>query len=658
MKKPLYLTKSRFKMATECPTKLFYTSKKEYANTQLDDPFLAALADGGFQVGELSKCYYPTGHDITTLDYDDAQQQTLELLKQNNVIIFEPAIRFNNLFIRIDILIKTGNRFELIEVKAKSYSKKKDNDFLGARGGISSSWKPYLFDVAFQKYVLQGSYPKSIISSYLMLVDKDTTAKTDSLNQKFFIVKDSNNRKGVKVSSNLSKSDLKSNLLIKVNVDAVIEKIYAEELSTGMPAYTFKDNIESLALYYKNDERIVPVIGSKCKSCEFKASTADQELGKLDGFQTCWKEQLRWKDEDFNEQTVLNIWNFRKANDFIEQGIIKIKDISEEDIKVEESVDFALSASERQWMQIDKVKRNDNTVYFDIDTMKSLMNNWTYPLHFIDFETSAVAIPFYKGMRPYEGIAFQFSHHVMYEDGRIEHIGEFLNTEVGTFPNFEFVRELKKQLEVDEGTIFRYSPHENTYLNMIYRQLNNSSETDRDELQLFIKTITNSTKNSKENWQGVRSMVDLWDLVKKYYYDPITKGSNSIKAVLPAILNSSVFLQNKYQQPIYGSKTLPSLNFSDKQWLTKDENGDITDPYKSLPKMFKDSSDHDIELLSEGDELNNGGLALTAYARMQFTQMSEYERKELNQALLKYCELDTLAMVMIVEAWKVWIENS
>jgi hypothetical protein len=35
-----YLTKSRFKLATECPTKLFYTRKKEYADQSLEDSFL------------------------------------------------------------------------------------------------------------------------------------------------------------------------------------------------------------------------------------------------------------------------------------------------------------------------------------------------------------------------------------------------------------------------------------------------------------------------------------------------------------------------------------------------------------------------------------------------------------------------------------------
>jgi|LakMenEpi03Aug12_release.lakeMendotaPanAssembly.Ray.scaffolds.fasta_scaffold4676496_1 hypothetical protein len=41
-------------MAIECPAKLFYTGKETiYANQKNDDPFLKALAQGGFQVEEL-----------------------------------------------------------------------------------------------------------------------------------------------------------------------------------------------------------------------------------------------------------------------------------------------------------------------------------------------------------------------------------------------------------------------------------------------------------------------------------------------------------------------------------------------------------------------------------------------------------------------------
>ena len=37
--KPRYLTKSRFKLALECPTKIYYDGKYEYANQKKEDTF-------------------------------------------------------------------------------------------------------------------------------------------------------------------------------------------------------------------------------------------------------------------------------------------------------------------------------------------------------------------------------------------------------------------------------------------------------------------------------------------------------------------------------------------------------------------------------------------------------------------------------------------
>ena len=81
---PRYLTKSRFKLAAECPTKLFYTAKEKiYRNTKQEDSFLAMLADGGYQVGELAKCYYPDGVEVTSSVHAEALDQTTQLLKQD-----------------------------------------------------------------------------------------------------------------------------------------------------------------------------------------------------------------------------------------------------------------------------------------------------------------------------------------------------------------------------------------------------------------------------------------------------------------------------------------------------------------------------------------------------------------------------------------------
>jgi hypothetical protein len=54
-------------------------------------------------------------------------------------------------------------------------------------------------------------------------------------------------------------------------------------------------------------------------------------------------------------------------------------------------------------------------------------------------------------------------------------------------------------------------------------------------------------------------------------------------------------------------------------------------------------------------EINNGGAALAAFSRLQFEDLTLLDRDKIKDALLRYCELDTFAMVMILEAWKDWI---
>lgn len=646
------LTKSRFKLALECPTKLYYNGKSEYANQILEDPFLLALADGGFQVGQLAKLYFPGGYEITTLDSNEALRQTNELLKKDEVVIYEAAVRFNNLLVRIDILHKRKNLIELVEVKAKSFDPTKDVDFRNKNGTIAAAWRSYLHDVAFQKYVVNSSFPQYDISAYLMMADKSAFCPTDGLNQKFKIVKREGGRKQVVVSQSITDEDLTKPILNRVNVDIYCDVIYHEKF--GPQDINFIEYVNWLADNYVKDEKIISPLSSVCANCEYKITEKEKAIGLKSGFQECWREKLNWSDTDFLEATVFDIWKFRKKDMFINEGRIKLLDIVKEDILPQSDNKQGISPSERQWLQVHKAQTRDDTHWLDIENLKKEMVTWVYPLHFIDFETSAVAIPFNKGRRPYEGIAFQFSHHVVHESGQIEHRGQYLNAEPGKFPNYDFVRKLKSELEKDDGSIFRYAAHENTYLNMIHRQLMEDQENipDREELCNFIRSITHSVGSSNTQWMGPRNMIDMLELVKRYFYDPAMKGSNSIKHVLPALLNRSSFLQNKYAQPIYGADNgIYSSNFKNWKWI-EFENGQLIDPYKLLPKMFQDVSEKDYTILSENDELKNGGAALTAYARMQFEEMSVYERTEIRNALLKYCELDTLAMVMIYEAWK------
>lgn len=644
------LTKSKFKLALECPTKLYYIDKPQYANQQKEDSFLKALAEGGYQVEALARCYYPEGILIEANSKESALDVTKRLLQSESIILFEAEFVYQQYLVRTDILIKHHDHLKLIEVKAKSMDKESIKKFEKKDGTISSEWKPYIADVAFQKWVLEHAYPNYSISSYLMLVDKDSICPTDGLNRKFLLTKDESGKQRVKIIEPLSAEDLSVRLLREINVDHLTNKIWSESDATSR---SFIDRFREFSQQYLSGLKSSPILKKECADCQFKTQPHDDSKGLLSGFKECWREALGYNDNDFLDPTVLDLWNFRNKDSCLQKGLIKLCDFEEADLSIKEDEQAGLSMTQRQWLQIEKVKNSDNTLWIDEQGLRDEMQSWVYPLHFIDFETAMLPIPFKKGAHPYQGVAFQFSHHIMDETGQVMHAGEYLNTDPGIDPSIDFVRALKSELEKDSGTIFRYSSHENTYLNMISRQLSDLTEppADLDGLESFIKSITKAPSDSREKWVGNRCMVDLWELVKRFYYDPLTNGSNSIKKVLPAMLNRSHYLQKKYSQPIYGcTEGIISKNFVSQRWIVR-ENGLIKDPYALLDPINKDASDEEIELLFDDEYLKEGGAATIAYTKLQFTHMSQFERDELKKALLKYCELDTLAMVMIVEAW-------
>ncbi|MDI9520445.1 MAG: DUF2779 domain-containing protein [Bacillota bacterium] len=648
-----YLTKSLFQLALSCPAKLFYAGKAAYANRSLEDSFLASLAEGGFQIGALAKCYYPEGEEVDTSNTMEALRQTNLLMQRDEAVIFEAAFSHGSLLVRTDILVKKGNLLELFEVKAKSFTPEKDS-FFNKNSSLSSGWKNYLYDVAFQKHVLRQAMPDMEIRAYLVLADKSALCPENGLNQMFRIRRDEREQVRVVVSPKLEPRHLTPSILVKEPADEACEQIYRIGLKLADETLSFDGYVNKLARCVTRDEKIHSSIGSVCRGCEFRATEQELLQGVKCGFRECWTEQLCWTNADFEEPTVLDIWNYRRKDALMAQGRVKLTDVLPEDIPIKPDKRPGLSPGERQWLQVKKVQARDTSPWIDKDGLRAEMSAWRFPLHFIDFETSMAAIPFNKGRRPYEGIAFQFSHHIIEQDGTVRHAGEYLNTLPGVFPNYAFIRELKRQLERDQGSIFRYADHENTFLNIIYQQLldDTAPPDDRDELCVFIQSITKSSGSSPVQWEGPRNMADMLEMVKRYYYHPATNGSNSIKQVLPAVLGSSAFLQNKYSKPIYGAPSgIPSLNYRNWVWVKQDASGHVMDPYKLLPPMFLDLSTQENELISQDNEIRDGGAALAAYARMQFEEMGDYEREQINTALKKYCELDTLAMVMIYEAW-------
>lgn len=652
MAQPRYLTKSRFKLAVECPSKLFYTGKPgKYRDSMAEDEFLAMLAEGGYQVGELAKLRYPDGIEIREKTHAVAEEQTREYLARDSVVLFEPAIRVDNLFVRIDILVKTGNQFELIEVKAKSYNSVAP-EIVGSSGKVKADMLPYIQDAAFQTLVLQRAFPEATISTALMMPDKARIAPVDGINQMFKIAPDSSVE--LQVPEDIDAKALAETLLAKVDVNTYVRQVLSQPLAfPGGPA-PFNDAVANWADAYAKDSRLQPKIGAQCGSCQFEA-----ELGGAlkSGFHECWKVANGWSDGDFSGGTVLDLWNCRRKQKLIDKGVLKMSQVQSDDLGDfdEKPGREGLSSMQRQWFQVAGIpdEFRSQGCYFDVELAHAEMTYWRFPYHFIDFETAAVALPFHSGMRPYEQIAFQFSHHAMQADGRISHLGQFLCVTPGVFPNYEFARSLKRELEGDDGTVFMWSHHENTILSRIRSQLTEDPEApdDTSDLQDFLSAIIKG---------GSRAMVDLCALASKAFFHPDTKGSSSIKKVLPAILRVSSVLKETYSQPIYGSpQGIKSLNFASPNgiaWIDIGPGGSVSDPYAKLKQVARDLLPDSLCDTFEGEAsvIAEGGAAATAYARLQFEEMDEQARQRVESALLRYCELDTLAMVMVVQAWRAY----
>ncbi len=638
-----YLTKSRFTLAQECPTKLFYSGKPEYANTKLDDEFLAALADGGFQVGELAKLLYPGGIEVTASGNAEALDRTQELLQQHTVTLYEAAIASGPYLVRVDVLRKVGDEVDLIEVKAKSFDSTDPFVFKGARGGWVSGMRPYLEDVAFQKFVLKLAYPHWRIKAYLMMTDKTKACTADGVSQRFRIQRIEGSRQHVIVAPGTTMATIGEPFLTAAPVDVFVDEML------GAAQDSFARRALQLSEAYAADRKIPPKISSTCASCEFRA---DQASALRSGFHECWQEAKAWDRARVDAGTVLDIANFRGKDKLIEKGIFAIRDVTADDLKLKDG-EGGLSTSQRQWMQVSGQWPGGGEFFIDRDFMRREMASWTFPLHFVDFETARVAIPFFAGQRPYANIAFQFSHHRVDRDGTVTHAHEFLSTARGFSPNYDFVRALRAAVGQD-GTIFMWTAHENTTLRAVLAELDNdpNAPADAEEMRHFLLSVTRDGER-----EGPRAMYDMCVMARKAFFHPATQGSSSIKKVLPAVMASSNFLRERYSQPIYGTPGgIPSLNFDALQWW-QERAGTPVNPYDLLPKVFDDLPPEALASLEAEDdmEIAQGGAATTAWARFQFEETATLERDKVADALRRYCELDTLAMVMIYEAWREWV---
>ena len=554
------LTKSKFIQSLNCRNKLHF-NLQSHKSTKEENKFLEELANGGFQVEALARTAFQNGQFVGNLHADNIAEIIRQRKSGEVLELFEPAFVSSGCSSKVDIFIVNDQGIHIKEVKAKSFDPTV-SEWLGKKNptSLNSKYAEVLMDLAFQTDIISRLYPNVNVTSSFIMVDKLKVASRDGMNQMF-------ETDGGRILTQVSE-ELAWDLLTDFDVSEIVKRILAEELTYQKETFSFY--LSHAKEVTKDIFPNFPPRQTACKNCEFRSSGTDSP------HLICFHEFFDINSYD-GEPTILDIGNNRNTSHF-DRGKLLLEDIDENPYE-EPIKGKLLSRKNRQWLQFDMAtNRQASPVYFDQEMFRRISGEWEWPLNLIDFETSAVAIPFYKGQHPYDNVAFQFSHHILYKDGSIEHAGQFLNTTPGEFPNFQFARELIESLSRNSGTVFRFATHENTIITHIIGQLQASDIEDKVDLINGLLPFVNGNKLEYESsLTGTRDMVDLLKVAESCYYSESLGGSYSMKKLLPAVFQSE-FIKEKYQNQI-GDINVSSFNFP-KNWKWYK---DGQDPYKLLP---------------------------------------------------------------------------
>ena len=198
---------------------------------------------------------------------------------------------------------------------------------------------------------------------------------------------------------------------------------------------------------------------------------------------------------------ISGMWKSKKFEKYYE-GKISFEDLENEKInpKYLEQIDFEL---------------NDREPKIEKEPIESLLNSLNYPLYFIDYESCQYAIPEFEGTKPYQQIPFQYSLHIISEEGApIEH-KEFL----ADVDDENLIRTFAESMINDmseDGSVIVY---------------NKGFEATRN------REIGEMYPDLQEEMERINSnIVDLMvPFRSRNYYTKEMKGSYSIKYVLPAL---------------------------------------------------------------------------------------------------------------------------
>lgn len=151
--------------------------------------------------------------------------------------------------------------------------------------------------------------------------------------------------------------------------------------------------------------------------------------------------------------------------------------------------------------------------YFETEQIKQKLEEWQFPIGFIDFETINPAVPEFQSCRPYSQVPFQFSLHCLESNGEIKHF-EFL-WDKKSDPRPELIKSMLAAVKGLSTLVAYYSQFE----------------------VLRIKEMAEAFPDYKiELISMCEKFHDPLPLIREHIYMQKFHGSFSLKKVAPALL--------------------------------------------------------------------------------------------------------------------------
>ena len=256
-----------------------------------------------------------------------------------------------------------------------------------------------------------------------------------------------------------------------------------------------------------------------------------------------------------------------------------------------------------QNMQIECTLENKN--HINPAGIRSFLDQLSYPLYFLDFETQQDAVPQYPGTRPYQQIPFQYSLHFIEKEGEKPEHKEFLG-KGGKDPRRDIAESLCRDIPLNVCTLAYNKMFECGRLN---------------ELADTFPDLADHLRNISANIKDLIIPFRAGDC-----YLPAMGGSFSIKSVLPALFPND-----------------PDLNYHNLSKLCQN-GGDAMNLFPELGELEKKLPKQGYQLLED-----NSIVIHDSMIRLSDIQPIIQKIDDIRKALLSYCKLDTLAMVKVWE---------